>query len=404
MPSHRMRVAAAVLVAAVAAPLHAQVLPAGTTVRIRFLDRVESGRAPVHGAVRAQTLGPLAVTGCVAVPPYVPLAGTIATSRAGRTALGRGSLRIEFDSVEARPGRWIGFHALLDSLEWSPRRVREGTAFSGRHSIVALAAEQLALLAADLAAAPAAGLEAAHLAAKHERVTILPGEEAVVRTAAPIVLPPGFPCARPEAPAGLVALPFPLAARTASADGTIPGDPVNVLFLGSGAELERALAGADWVVAYRSSAGHLAREVVDALAQRPDPRAPVSRQSYGGREEDLAFERAGPSARRRHHVRFWRTGEELEGDTVWVGAATQDVGLRVKPTRTPTHRIDPRVDLERELLVRELLAGGCARLEGYVQLPGAVAAGVNAEGQRFRTDGLAAMVRGWACGASVEGP
>jgi hypothetical protein len=376
--------------------LWSQTIPVGTTLRIRFLEPILSGRTPPAGVIQVQSLEPLRASGCIVVPAFTPLMGTIDTSRAGRTALQRGSLQMLFDSIRVRAGRWLSLSAVLDSLEWSPRRVKNGTVFSGRKEVALLAAEQVILLAAGAAMAPASALVAAQAIRSRSRVSILAGEEAVIRLVSPLQLPADLPCDSMPAPIGFMAAPQ-LAGRSSDPSGMILGDPVNVLFLGRQEALERAFGAADWVVAYRSTRAHLIRGVTDAIVAREDLRAPVSPQYYGERPEDLAFERASPSARIRHHVRFWRTDSLVSGDTVWAGAANQDVGLLVRITGLPTHRIDSLIDQERELIVRELQAGGCARIRGYARLPGTTSRGVNAWRQPFLTDQLAAVLYAVPC-------
>src|SRR2546427_628383 len=77
--------------------------------------------------------------------------------------------------------------------------------------------------------------------------------------------------------------------------------------------------------------------------------------------QDLAFEKpAGRSASRRHHVRFWRSGELGQGgEPLWIGAATFDrsVGLSHR-TGQVTHHIAPDVDTERDGLVADLVRAG----------------------------------------------
>ncbi len=402
-PKYRIRITSSALVIAVLAaacgpgPAAARpatavrTVPAGTRIPIRFLEPITSGRTKAHTPIHAQTLSPIQAGSCVLVPAFTRVAGTIETSRAGRMALQRGSLRILFDSIQVAPARWLSISAVLDSLEWSPRRVREGTAFSGRGSIAALAGEQLALLAADVAAAPVAGVEAARLA-KRPRVLILAGEEAVVRLTDPLQVRPPVPCDDATPASTHVQLP-PLAPHAAAQDGTGRGDPINLVIVGNDEGVARAFAAADWQLVHRSTLPHLARGVWDDLLGHRNDRAPVSHAYYGGRLEDVAFERASPSARVRHHVRLWKLEPATPGDTLWVCAALEDVGLLVHPPHAPTHRIDARIDLEREVVVRELLAGGGARLDGYAQLPGSVREGVTTHGQHFRTDALTAVLR-----------
>jgi len=377
------------------AVVRAQTVPAGTRLLVRFLEPITSGRAEVGSVVRLQSLAALASSGCDVIPAFVSLAAHVETSSAGRTALQRGRLGLAFDSIEAAPGRWYPIGAVLDSLEWSPRRVRHGTVLSGRHSLFATIAEPAGLLLLGVATAPAAGLELAHLIHR-PRVSVLPGEEAAIILAAPFNAPPGTPCATSPDLRSDLTLP-PLEARATTSQGADTGDPINLVILGNDSDLVRAFDHADWVSASSSNFGHTVVAVVDAALSHHDRRAPVSPAYYDGRVEDLAVERASPSARVRHHLRLWNMEFPSTGERLWAGAATEDVGLLLKPGRTPTHRIDSKVDQERDLVVRELLAGGCASLEGYTQLPAASLKGRNTAGQRYTTDGRTAVVRILPC-------
>lgn len=151
------------------------------------------------------------------------------------------------------------------------------------------------------------------------------------------------------------------------------------------------------MAAERSTFGALARETEDILLARADSAGPMSHEYFQGRVEDLRFERASPSARARHHVRLWRADSTA---TLWAAAATEDVGILVSArTRTVTHRVSPDIDRERDLLVGDLLAGGCVVLDGYGTLPGAARSGVGVAGQPFVTDARVAVLRVVACGA-----
>jgi len=71
---------------------------------------------------------------------------------------------------------------------------------------------------------------------------------------------------------------------------------------------------------------------------------------------------------------------------------------------TVTHRIAPDIDRERDLLVGDLLAGGCVILEGYGTLPGAQHSGEGVAHQPFVTDARVAVLRVAACGSMAPGP
>src|SRR5258708_26018560 len=96
-----------------------QEFPTGTGIAIRCLDEIKSGRDSVGTLVRTQTMAPLAVGGCVPVPAFSPLYGTVERSKGGRIFGGRGSLQLRFDSVQTAAGSWAAMAAALDSLEWA---------------------------------------------------------------------------------------------------------------------------------------------------------------------------------------------------------------------------------------------------------------------------------------------
>ena len=177
--------------------------------------------------------------------------------------------------------------------------------------------------------------------------------------------------------------------------GRKSGDAINLIFLGPGGQIDSAFRRAGWVAARPASLWALTREVTAAITSRPAVGAPVSTLYFEGRKEDLAYELAGPNARIRHHVRIWLL-DSLAG--VWVAAGTKDVGLRVRPLRArATHRIDPNVDRERDVITATLESVGCADRVDYLHLPGAEPEGHTIDGQRFVTDARSAVIRLHGC-------
>jgi hypothetical protein len=170
----------------------------------------------------------------------------------------------------------------------------------------------------------------------------------------------------------------------------IPGDPLNVGLIGDEERLVRAMLAAGWSpadpITLRSSF-RIARSV---LLARPYADAPVSTLLVFGRKQDLAFEKpVGDSARRRHHVRFWRAnGLGLAGAPFWIGAVTFDrsVGISHR-TGQVTHHIGPDVDADRDGLIADLVkAGRIVRLYQVTGV-GATLIGRKGGGDPYYTDG-----------------
>ena len=86
-----------------------------------------------------------------------------------------------------------------------------------------------------------------------------------------------------------------------------PGDPLNVVVIGSEDELLRLMAAARWDPADPITVRSSLRIAIDSVARKPYPDAPVSHLYVNGKKQDLAFEQpAASNPSKRHHVRFWR--------------------------------------------------------------------------------------------------
>ncbi len=177
---------------------------------------------------------------------------------------------------------------------------------------------------------------------------------------------------------------------TRNADG-IPGDPLNVGLVGDRPQLIRAMLAAGWRPADPITFASSLEIAASVLLDRPDPDAPVSPLYLFGREQDLAFEQeVGSSADRRQHVRWWRAEQvDAAGRPLWIGSASFDVGAGFSHlTGQVTHHIAPDVDAQREQLMTDLARAG-QLVRRYRRLGvGPTRDGHNAEGDRYRTDGM----------------
>ena len=169
----------------------------------------------------------------------------------------------------------------------------------------------------------------------------------------------------------------------------VPGDPLNVALVGSDAEVVAAFAAAGWRRPAPIDVESSVAIAESVLLDRPDPAAPVSNLYLFGRKEDLAFEQeVGDSARRRNHVRFWRSEERVDERPLWLGAATFDRGVGVSHlTGEITHHIAPDVDEERDRVIGDLERAGQLRVVFQVTGVGPTLRGRNGGGDRYYTDG-----------------
>jgi len=137
-------------------------------------------------------------------------------------------------------------------------------------------------------------------------------------------------------------------------------DPINLLFLGSSDELQRAFHAAGWTGS-QPITRRTGFEALRAIAeQRAYSNAPMRTLLLDGIVPDLRLQRSLNTFDKRDHMRIWRRTGDWQGLQVWAAAATQD--LAVTFSTHPfgiTHRIESDVDLERDKVARELEFTGC---------------------------------------------
>src|SRR2546428_11479398 len=227
-----MKAIALVLLALVPADT---VIPAGTHIPIRFVQRVTSGRDTVGTPVLVQTMGAVVRDSCVIVPPYLRAKGHVVVSKGGGRFGRHGRLGLRFDSLEVRPGRWAAVSAVLDTLEYAPRGglADSGLVSSGKTSIVGVGKKLVpagVAAAVDLDAVPAAVLGGFSLVRRGPPVRIMAGEIGGIRLTEP-PLPPredrGEGLAAPPAPAGMPPPPK-FAPRPRNRPGARPGVPLHL--------------------------------------------------------------------------------------------------------------------------------------------------------------------------------
>jgi len=190
----------------------------------------------------------------------------------------------------------------------------------------------------------------------------------------------------------LVALP----ATTTNRAGTRTGDPVNLVVIGEFATLLSALA-ARWDESETITLATCWKTARAFLLGAQYRYSPVSPLYLFGRSQDVALQRSRRSINERLHLRLWLTPLQFQGQGVWVGQISRDIGVRLT-TRTwnlTTHRIDPDVDESRDYLLEDLIAAERILVAGYVDGVGAGTAAAprhNLTGDPYFTDGKRAVL------------
>jgi LssY C-terminus len=174
-------------------------------------------------------------------------------------------------------------------------------------------------------------------------------------------------------------------------DGKTPGDPLNIVVIGRGAKGFVPFARRNWDVTETISGGSTWRTITSSLFGSHYETSPVSPLFYNGRQQDIALQKARGTVDERNHMRLWLTPWRLDGDWVWIGQISRDIGVRLSSRTLVTHKIDPDVDEARDYLLQDLLLSGNLKSFGYVGGVGPAppdAPRQNYTGDPYFTDGL----------------
>jgi hypothetical protein len=181
----------------------------------------------------------------------------------------------------------------------------------------------------------------------------------------------------------------------------IPGDPINVAFIGNREDVVTAFHASAWYPADPITLRTSLEIVGSVVLRRPYHDAPVSSLFFDGRREDLAFEKPdGVSAAHRQHVRLWQVlPNGVEGRPVWLGSASFDRGVGLShDTGQVTHHIAPDLDAQRDRLINDLNAAHMVQTIEQWPGIGPTLNGRNGEGDPYFTDGEI-----WAATLAVNG-
>ena len=167
-----------------------------------------------------------------------------------------------------------------------------------------------------------------------------------------------------------------------------PGDPWNLLFLGSEAEVVSVLRAAGWTLLPRTISASLTAGLGQLLrGERLTLFPPMNEYRQFGRVQDQNWVMVTVPILRRHHFRLWAADERRR---VWWGSANYDMAARFWDL---SHVPDPDIDAERAFIAGSL--GGLPGVSGLETrpVPGLAREGANDKGYPFRTDGRVLVVR-----------
>jgi len=225
------------------------------------------------------------------------------------------------------------------------------------------------------------------------------GTDLRLRLMAPLELPSGLPTvahmetAEDDAPIDprlsgtLLALPE----RSVTRKG-LPSDMVNLAFLGSQDQIERAFQSAGWTYGDSVSTLSVLREMRAFSSLNSYSHLPISNQWLSGQASDFTLQKSFDSYQKREHIRFWNEAA-LEHD-LWVSGAIRETGAGWSfRKRRFTHYVDADLAAEREKVVRDLKLTGCVDTVYRVQRPEAPGPVKTPGGDTLWADGSIAVIQ-----------
>jgi len=175
------------------------------------------------------------------------------------------------------------------------------------------------------------------------------------------------------------------------------GDPLNLVIVGSGAEVIFPFISRGWRLDEPLDLHSIYRTIRAFLFGSEYLTAPVSPLHVFGRAQDASLQKARDKISLRNHLRLWQAPFTIEGQQVWVGQISRDIGIKLTTQSwyLTTHRISPDVDQDRYYLLQDLVLTGVVSRFGFVRGVGTSTPAdqrTNLTGDSYLTDGLRLVV------------
>jgi hypothetical protein len=181
------------------------------------------------------------------------------------------------------------------------------------------------------------------------------------------------------------------------------GDPVNLVVIGTPEEVYAAFIRAGWDETETITSGTMWKTAKSFIGGGEYRYSPVSGLYVYQRPQDIAFQKARSNIHERNHLRLWLSPVRFNGEPVWLGQISRDIGVRFTTKTITTHKIDPDVDETREFLLEDLVYSQAVEKLAYVH--GAIAAPIgeprgNLTGDPYFTDGFRLVM--WVTSLPVD--
>jgi hypothetical protein len=136
---------------------------------------------------------------------------------------------------------------------------------------------------------------------------------------------------------------------------------VNFLILGDEDQMKKVFTTAGWVKVDAGVQETVLAGFIASMSKESYLTMPMSQLYLFGRPQDYGWAHAEPITvvASRNHLRVWKAPFTVNGQMLWVGAATHDIGFeKDKRNNGLTHKIDPDIDLEKDYVQKTLSSTG----------------------------------------------
>jgi hypothetical protein len=346
----------------------------GTQIPIRLTTNVSSKSSRAGDPIEALVIAPVVVNDHVVVPPGTKVEGTVLYAESAPNLFSQAELDLEFTTLvfpnDSRT-HVVTRVATVDNAKETVDGGRiVGTQARTQNNKVAWAQRVMGWVTAPLmVVAPfidAITFSYAKYLVQRE-VIFEPGVEMTLMVLVPEQLkniPEFTGWSVMQSTPYLVDLVNSLPTQVQTKDNS-PSDITNVMLIGSREDVVAAFETAGWVEAAKLKTKTGWKSFVALMRDKGYEEAPFSKLFMNGREPDLGCQKMSNTFAKRHHVRIWKQSDTYQGQEVWLGAGSHDIGYGVSRAGTKwIHLIDPRVDRERDKIRDDLMFTGLVK--GYL--------------------------------------
>lgn len=150
-------------------------------------------------------------------------------------------------------------------------------------------------------------------------------------------------------------------------DKKTAADPLNLVIVGNELDLLATLVRRGWELTETVNSDTMWRTVVSSVFGSKYRTSPVSPLYLFDRPQDFALQKARHTVDERNHLRLWYAPVTLNGEKVFVGQISRDIGVKFSSKTFVTHKIDPIVDEARLYITLDMAASRNLRALGYVK-------------------------------------